>query len=252
MKTMNHNKSSKNVSSTSTSSAAAPATPAGSPAPAPAVALPINPPPASPAPATITGVANGGQPTKLSLQAAFSALASGLLANYAPTDVFKLSTGDQTRDEVVATLNEYVQAAEETKAARDAYLGSVQSERQTFALVEPTRQGVVSIIKGRYGKSSRTLLQYGITPTQPRKKTVATLTAAVAKSQATRAARGTKGKKAKLKIKGTVPASPPPAPAAVASPAASVATAPAAVVLPAAPAAKPPVSPSTPNQSNGA
>jgi hypothetical protein len=216
-----------------------------------ATATPANPspkPPAanpspSPAPATITTIATASDSTtKLSQQAAYSAVVAGLLANYQPTDTFLVESELYTRDEAVAELNRFITAAEETKTNNQAWLASVQNERQVLSEVAPFKTGMCAIIIARYGKTSPQLRQYGLPPQKPRKVKVDTKSAALAKGKATRTARGTMSKKERQSIK-AAPATPSPAPVATVTPApaapeaAPVANAAATPVAPA-PAAK--------------
>ena len=166
----------------------------------------VDPPAATPRPApTITSVANAANhSTKVDLQTGWAALVAGILAHYAPTDTFLVPDGTLTRDLVVQKLHKFIAAAEATKDRKKEYLAAVQAERHVLAELRPTHDSIVSIVRGRYGKSSQLLLQYGITPAKTRKKTVATKSAAVEKSLATRAARGTKGRRQRSAIRGMV------------------------------------------------
>jgi hypothetical protein len=188
---------------------------------------PAQPPPT---PAVITAVANNGnRGPKIDLQAAYSALATGLLANFLPGDTFDIGGVKHTRDELVTEFNGFVTAAEDTKNKHRVWLTAVQNERQIEVQVRPLRDGVHSILDAKIGKSSPQMGQYGFTPERPRKKTAKSKADAVTKAAETRAARGTKGKKQRKQIKAA-----PPAPAATPAP------------QPVAPAAK-----STSNPSNG-
>lgn len=182
----------------------------------------------SPPPAIITSVANNSnRGTKVDLQAAYSALATGLLANFQASDTFEINSTTYTRDELVSDFNGFVNAAEDTKNKNRDWLAAVQTERQIEAQVKPLRDGVHGILAVKLGKSSPALGQYGFTPERPRKKTAQTKANAVTKAAETRVARGTKGKKQRKQIKAA-----PPAPAA--TPAST----------PAAPPAKPNSNPS--------
>ena len=195
------------------------------------------PPPAnpSPSPATITTDASTSDPTtKLSQQASYSAVVAGLLANYQPTDTFLVESETYTRDEAVAELNRFITAAEETKTNYQAWLASVQNERQVLAEVAPVKVGIMSIVLARYGKTSPQLRQFGRTPQKPRKVNTATRSAAIAKGEATREARGTMSKKKRASIKAATAA-----PTATTSPEPAAATAPATPVAPAATSAAP-------------
>ncbi len=153
----------------------------------------------------ITGPANGSNNgTKTSLQTSYAALIAGLAAYYQPGDVLQLPTGDETRDEVIADLQKFVQAAEDTKAAYLAWRAAVQEERTIQLALRPEKQAVQSVVIGRFGRASTILMKFGIQPRVPMVKTVAVKAGALAKSEATRQARGTKGKKQKLEVTGNV------------------------------------------------
>lgn len=168
---------------------------------------PAQPPPAQ---TVITSVANNGnRGPKIDLQAAYSALANGLLANFQASDTFEIGGVKYTRDELVTDFNGFVTAAEDTKDKHREWLAAVQTERQVEAQVRPLRDGVHGLLAVKLGKSSPQLGQYGFTPERPRKKTAKSKANAVTKAAETRAARGTKGKKQRKQIKAA-----PPAPAA--------------------------------------
>ncbi len=183
-----------------------------------------------PSPAGITAIANGGnRGTKIDNQARYQALISGLLAFYQPGDKFDLKSGVMTRDELVAELERYIAAAEETKASQAVWRNDVQAERAVELSVRPLRQGVRGILAAKFGRDGAQLLQFGFSPSKKPKKTVASKSAAVAKSGETRKLRGTKGKKAKLAIKaGNAPTPTPAPPAASPAPQAPAPAAPAA------------------------
>ncbi len=186
----------------------------------------------------VTSVANGSNSgTKSALQTSYVGLIAGLQANYQPDDVFVLVTGNKTTSELVAGFQQFVQAAESTKASYQAYRADVQAERQIEAQVDPDRAAVRSVLEARYGKSGTQLLQYGFAPQKIPQRTALSKAAAAVKVAATRDARGTKGSKEKLKVKGNVTgviltpvtstqsdATPVAAPAAVPAPAAKPAS----------------------------
>jgi len=109
-------------------------------------------------------------------------------------------------------------------------IADVQTERTVELQVAPVRRGVRSIVTGKFGADGVEMLQFGIEPRKPPKKSAATKALAVEKMIATRKARGTKGSVQKKDIHGTVPAA---APAAAAAPADAPAPAPAATPAPA-------------------
>jgi hypothetical protein len=177
------------------------AVPAASPTPAPV------PTPATPAPSAppVTGVANGNNAgTKVELQTSYLALIAGLLANYQPNDPFVLASGTMTRDELIASFQSFVTAAETTKSSNATWRQDVQNERAIEATVAPIRADVKNVLVARYGKSGATLTQYGFAPQKAAVRTTLSKTTALAKAEATRKARGTKGSVQKLAVTGNV------------------------------------------------
>lgn len=161
--------------------------------------------PSSPQASSITNVANGNNKgTKLDLQTAYSTLCAGVLASYPAGYVFQLTSGDETRDDLVAELQEFISAAEDTKAALTAYRDAVQKERALFLQVKPLRDGMKGILVAKYGRSGAQLRSFGFTPYVANPATPATRVAAAAKAKATKAARGTKGKVQREQIQGNV------------------------------------------------
>jgi hypothetical protein len=193
-------------------------TPAATPPPAPGP---------QPSPVVITTAnATADAKTKLGQQAQFSATVAGLLAYYQPGDTFLVEGTTYTRDEAVAQMNRFIQAAEQTKADYTTYRESVQNEREVLAEVRPIRSGVMAVVTTRFGKGSPTLLQFGKVPNPPKPMTVEAKSEAVAKQLATKEARGIIGKKQRKAITAPAAASPTTAPAPAPEPA--TATAPAA------------------------
>ena len=179
-----------NQNSTSAQSNPNPNQPTETPAQAP------QPPP------VIKSVANNSnRGPKVDLQAAYSALANGLVANFLPTDTFDIGGVKYTRDELVTEFNGFVTAAEDTKDKHREWLAAVQTERQVEAQARPLRDGVHGILAVKLGKSSPQLETYGFAPERPRRKTAKAKADAVTKAADTRAARGTKGKKQRQQIK---------------------------------------------------
>lgn len=192
-----------------------PATPSAAPAASVAPAAPATgqsptvsattAPATAPPAGTITGVANAKNTgTKVDLQAAYAALVAGLEQYYQSGDTFPLSAGTLTRDQLVAEFQQFITAAETTKASNKAWRGDVQAERATLAQVEPLRQGVRSIVEGRFGKAGIQLLDFGFAPRKPTVKSAASKAGAVVKLKATRQARGTKGTVQREAVTGNV------------------------------------------------
>jgi hypothetical protein len=213
----------KTTKTAKTTQAAAPATPAPAP-PAP------NSPVLLQGSSTITAVANDSNAgSKVELQTSYQAFIVGLMAYYQPTDTFDLPTGLLTRDEVIAEFQRFITAAENTKASNQAWRANVQVERAVELEVAPIKRGVRNIVTGKFSANGAELLQFGVEPRKPTKKTAESKALAAVKAKATRDARGTKGSQQKKDIHCTVPAAPAataPADASAASIAAPAAVAP--------------------------
>jgi hypothetical protein len=182
---------------------------AGAPAASPTLAAPPTPtapppiitPPTSP----VTGVANGGNSgTKVELQTSYLTLIAGLQAFYQPDDEFLLEAGVMTRDQLIASFQVFVSAAEATKTSNQAWKADVQAERVAEQTVAPQRAGVKSVLIGRFGKSGTALTKFGFAPAKAGVKTPLVKTTAAVKAKATRTARGTKGSVQKKLITGNV------------------------------------------------
>ena len=190
----------KTTKTAKTTQAAAPATPAPAP-PAP------NSPVLLQGSSTITAVANDSNAgSKVELQTSYQAFIVGLMAYYQPTDTFDLPTGLLTRDEVIAEFQRFITAAENTKASNQAWRANVQVERAVELEVAPIKRGVRNIVTGKFSANGAELLQFGVEPRKPTKKTAESKALAAVKAKATRDARGTKGSQQKKDIHGTVPA----------------------------------------------
>ena len=197
--------SKKTAPKTAASQATPPAGPANAtaistaeqPAPAPQATQAPNPAPATPV-TQVTSVGNRlGK--KEALQTSLVALIAGLQANFAADFVFELPTGPVTTSELLATLSQYVQAAETTKAQYQSWRQAVAAEKPIEQQATSTRSLVKKALLGRYGEQSPQLLQFGIAPYKVPVKTAAAKTVGAAKASATRESSG-KGKNQKQKL----------------------------------------------------
>ena len=172
--------------------------------PAPALQATQAPTPAPAMPVTqVTSVSDrnhGGK--KVALQTSLVAMIAGLQANFAADFVFNLPTGPVTTSALVATLSQYIQAAETTKAQYLSWRKAVAAEKPIEQQVTATRTLVKDALLSSYGKRSPQLLQFGIAPYKVPVKTAAAKTVGAAKASATRKASGT-GKKQKLTVTAT-------------------------------------------------
>ena len=177
-------------------------------APTPAPAAPVQAPPPQPpagSASLITTTANGSNHgTKVDLQAVYQAIVYGLQTFYQPTDQFQMTTGVYTRDELVEEFQQFVGAAQATKASNQQWRADVQTERGLELHVRELRKGVQGIATARFGAAGAPMLQFGFELVKPRQKSAESKAVAVAKGLATRTERGTLGKVQKKDIKGNV------------------------------------------------
>ena len=162
------------------------------------------PTPTTPAPALSAQVTSVGNRVgkKEALQTSLVALIAGLQANFAADFVFNLPTGPVTTSALVATLAQYIQAAETTKAQYQSWRKAVAAEKPIEQQVTSTRALVKTVLLGTYGKQSPQMLQFGFAPYKARVTSAAAKTVGAAKASATRKSGGT-GKKQKLTVTAT-------------------------------------------------
>jgi len=151
-------------------------------------AAPQAPPPTTPAPLPTGTAADNQNVPKLDLEASCLALIAGLQANYQPTDVFQMSIGKLTRDDIIAAARAFINDCEATKAKKQVWQAAVQTERQSLAELRPVRSAVHVFFQNLLGKGSADLRTYGFEPQKPRKTTVKTKAAGQQKAEATRKA----------------------------------------------------------------
>jgi hypothetical protein len=182
-------------------------------------AAPEAPPPTTSATLPTGTAADNQNVPKLDLEACCVALIAGLQANYQPTDVFQMSIGRLTRDDIISAAQAFISDCEATKAKKQAWRTAVQTEKESLAKLRPVRSAVHVFFQNLLGKGSGDLRTYGFEPQKPRKTSVKAKAEGQALAAETRKARGTKGKKQREAIKApaaTTPAEPvaPTAPAA--------------------------------------
>jgi hypothetical protein len=140
----------------------------------------------------------------------------------------QLPVGSQmmTPDQIVQIFKDRLAAGQAVIAAEGARSAAIATDKDKRASTASFVRSLRRMLQGMFSASPDTLAVFHLTPVKAPKRTVATKSAAVALSKATRAARGTKGKKQKAQIKGTVvpatdtaPAPSPAAPAPTPTPA---------------------------------
>jgi hypothetical protein len=172
-------------------------------------ATPQAPPPTTTASLPTGTAADNQNVPKLDLEASCLALIAGLQANYQSTDVFQMSIGKLTRDDIIAAAQAFINDLEATKAKKQAWSSAVQAERDSLAKLRPVRTAVHVFFQNLLGKGSADLRTYGFEPQKPRQTSVKAKAAGQVQAAETRKARGTKGKKQREAI--TAPAAATPA-----------------------------------------
>jgi len=143
---------------------------------------------------------------KNDVAATLTTCANGLTANYPATKSWVLGTKTYARGDILNMLQAAITAAQNTKAAHDAWLAAVAAEQAQLAQLRPVLNGLHDALGAEWGRASPKMGEFGFTPEKPAVRTAAQKAASAAKARATRAA-----KKAAL---ATVGAAAPVAPAA--------------------------------------
>jgi hypothetical protein len=161
--------------------------------------------------------------SKQSLVSTCNALITGLTALPAADNV--VSAGKAyTKAQLLAPLQAFVVLPTATAAAKTTYTKAVAAEglarEAAVAMIEGVIKPVLHLL---LGADSPDLVTYGLDPVKVPEKTVATKSAAVQKSQATRKALGTKGTAQKAAAKKALDEEPatPATPSGAAAPAKS-------------------------------
>ena len=123
-----------------------------------------------------------------------------------------LTIGKQsyTPQQIVDLLQGRVTAAEAVVTAKAGVTAALKAEKDERTKTGAFVRGFTTIVLGMYSELPDTLAVFGLKPRKSTKKTVETLSTAIAKNKATRKARGTKGKRQKEDIKGTIVPEPAP------------------------------------------
>jgi hypothetical protein len=149
-------------------------------------AAPQAPPPTTGVPLPTGTAADNENVPKLDLEASCLALIAGLQANYQPTDVFQMSIGKLTRDDIIAAAQSFISDCEATKAKKQAWQAAVQAEKQSVAELRPVRSAVHVFFQNLLGKGSADLRTYGFEPQKPRNTSVKAKAQGQQKAQETR------------------------------------------------------------------
>jgi hypothetical protein len=132
---------------------------------------------------------------------------AGLQKHFASANLTLAGTSF-TPSALQAFLQADVDANDASTLAREKWLATVQSARDTDAKTNAVVRAIESQVKAVYGESQNAgdiLAEFGFSPRKRVVKTADTKAGAAAKLRATRQERHTMGQRQKAKVKGTVP-----------------------------------------------
>jgi hypothetical protein len=140
---------------------------------------------------------------------------AGIQKHYANVPSMTLDGVSYTMAQIEQVLQDQVDAAPVTTAAKAAFRQAVLAEQSVSAKANALYRALRSRVLNDFKNNASALGDFGMLPVQRQIPTVATKAEALKQSEATRKARGTAGKRQKAKIKGAPPAPvTPPAPKA--------------------------------------
>jgi hypothetical protein len=112
-------------------------------------------------------------------------------------------------DDLIAVFEAFIVQIAGVDAAHAAWLAKADAAKATETTqITPPLQGLKAWLTATLGSRSPTLVDYGLTPKKPIKRTVAAKAQTAEKSAATRVARHTLGPRQKAGIHGSVPPAP--------------------------------------------
>jgi hypothetical protein len=120
-----------------------------------------------------------------------------------------LANKSYTADEVVALLQQRVDADAAVSTTKSAYANAVAQERTVNESTKQFFDALIGYLRASYGQAIDTLGDFGIAPRKQGKPNVKTRAAGIDKNLATRSARHTMGSRQKLSVKGEVHVTPP-------------------------------------------
>ncbi len=152
------------------------------------------------------------RPTITTRQSRLQKVLHGIDLHYPNVTTFMLGGQNVTKDDLKGLIQGDLDAIDASAKAKAQYREEVQVERNARAKVDPLltlfKRRVIADF-GDTSDSATTLEDFGYSPRKASKAKLATKVEAQDKAKATRQARHTQGAKQKVKIKGTVSASPP-------------------------------------------
>ena len=147
--------------------------------------------------------------SKTEISANLTTCATGLTANYPPTQSWVFNGKTYQRADILNLLQGCIQAAQTTKTTNEAWRASVEAENGLLAALHPVLGALKKALEAQWGATSTKMAEFGFTPARPQVKTAASKAASAAKASATR-----KAKKAALATVGTTAAAQPSTPTA--------------------------------------
>jgi hypothetical protein len=117
------------------------------------------------------------------------ALISAINKELPSVQSFTLNGQTITRTNLLAALQAYIDAANGTATANQAWRANVSAEKEARAEAAVLVGGMKTYVESNYGKASPELLKFGFSPAKPAVKSVVTKVVSVAKGAATRALR---------------------------------------------------------------
>ena len=133
---------------------------------------------------------------------------AGIGKHYANLPTIILHGVPVTPADVVTILQDQIDAADATAAAKIAFFQATSAERNANAKANDLFKALKTRVLGDFANQAEVLADFGMTVATRRAPDPATLVEAAKKAEATRKARHTMGKRQKAAIKGTVPTTP--------------------------------------------
>ncbi len=125
---------------------------------------------------------------------------AGLLKHCAKSDSFLVSTKKMSLAQVIALVQQRVDARRASLAAHAAWLEAVGLEEASVKETERVLKGVRQILRARFGEDSKALVDLGLARKSARTLTVEEKQVAVKKRAATRKARHVMGSRQRLDV----------------------------------------------------
>ncbi len=136
---------------------------------------------------------------------------SGIKKRFANVPTLTFANATYATADLVALFQSVLDTTAATAPLKAQWQQSVQVARDTAGKVGPILRAFKAYVRALFAGNAEALTDFGMSASTPRTPTVAAKAKAVAERSATRAARRTMGKRQRQAIKGTLPATPPPA-----------------------------------------